>query len=318
MLPMVGRNLVTMRKRPRSVWIAVSIVLLSCVSVLSPVRAADLPATVTTCGDLSRPVSAFDELRAVLARRGFDNDVAQSLENLFVEFDGIFDPIKPGDRLAAVIDIGPATTSAGRLQPRVRAVSFTHGGMMRAIYAVPDDGVRTVFVDDRGAPMPRLLTRRPVVGGILCQPFGSVRNPILDTIHQHPGVDWDAPEGTAVLAAGDGVVAALGYASGPGWFVSIRHAAGLETTYAHLSGPAKVVVGQTVEQGDTVGTVGRSGATTRPEVLVEVSRHGLFIDPLSSLSPSPSRLAPQQWRTFLTERASLDRMLRQESAKLWP
>jgi murein DD-endopeptidase MepM/ murein hydrolase activator NlpD len=96
----------------------------------------------------------------------------------------------------------------------------------------------------------------------------------------HAGLDFPAPSGTAVAAAGFGRVAFAG-PSGSGWgnLVVVRHRLGVRTRYAHLS-RIDVRVGQRVRAGSTVGLVGASGEATGPHLHFEVIVRGANVDPL--------------------------------------
>ena len=97
----------------------------------------------------------------------------------------------------------------------------------------------------------------------------------------HLGVDYAAPLGTPVRAAGDGVIVAASSKKGNGRFVQIRHTnREYETYYLHLSRFAKgVKVGRRVDQGDVIGYVGATGYATGPHLDFRVKRSGKFVNP---------------------------------------
>jgi murein DD-endopeptidase MepM/ murein hydrolase activator NlpD len=99
----------------------------------------------------------------------------------------------------------------------------------------------------------------------------------------HAGLDFPAPTGTPVTAAGFGTVSWIGYDPG-GWgnFIIIRHRFGLRTLYAHLSQIA-VSRGQFVSAGARIGRVGMTGRATGPHLHWEILLRGANIDPLSAL-----------------------------------
>ena len=104
----------------------------------------------------------------------------------------------------------------------------------------------------------------------------------------HWGVDSAAPLGTLVLAAADGVVAAIGWdPEGYGHYIVVDHGGGWQTLYAHLQSATLssygMTVGMAVRQGDAIGGVGSSGASTGPHLHFEVRRNGAHIDPMSIL-----------------------------------
>jgi murein DD-endopeptidase MepM/ murein hydrolase activator NlpD len=99
----------------------------------------------------------------------------------------------------------------------------------------------------------------------------------------HTGVDYAAPRGTRVGAAGAGVVTYAGLLPG-GWgnVVTVAHGADVRTMYAHLSA-IRVQVGARVEAGQTVGLVGATGHATGPHLHFEVRVRGASVDPLTAL-----------------------------------
>ena len=99
----------------------------------------------------------------------------------------------------------------------------------------------------------------------------------------HSGVDYAAPRGTRVGAAGAGVVTYAGLLPG-GWgiVVTVAHGAEVRTMYAHLSA-VRVQVGARVEAGETVGLVGATGHATGPHLHFEVRLRGAAVDPLTAL-----------------------------------
>src|SRR5688500_15479771 len=87
-----------------------------------------------------------------------------------------------------------------------------------------------------------VLLPMPVPGGLLTSGYGMRRHPVLGTWVLHAGVDWSAPRGTPIMAAGDGIVVAAGWESGYGYTTRIVHANGIETTYAHQTAIAAGIV----------------------------------------------------------------------------
>lgn len=100
----------------------------------------------------------------------------------------------------------------------------------------------------------------------------------------HTGIDMAAPHGSAVHAAYDGTIIAIGNKRGYGDYLRIRHENGVETAYAHMSSFAKnLKAGQTVRTGDVIGFVGSTGRSTGPHVHYEVLVEGFCVDPQNRL-----------------------------------
>jgi len=118
---------------------------------------------------------------------------------------------------------------------------------------------------------------RPVPGRV-SSPFGYRIHPIFGTRRMHTGWDLSAASGTAIAAAGDGVVVSAGVRGGYGNAVVIDHGGGLATLYAHQSSMA-VTAGQQVSRGQVIGYVGCTGYCTGPHLHFEVRVGGAPVDP---------------------------------------
>ena len=105
------------------------------------------------------------------------------------------------------------------------------------------------------------------------------RHPVLNTIRAHKGVDYAAPSGTPVMAAGDGVVKSIGDNGGYGNTIVLQHGSNITTLYAHLSRFANIKQGTRVTQGQTIGYVGQSGLTTGPHLHYEYRINGVHRNP---------------------------------------
>src|SRR3546814_19502540 len=107
----------------------------------------------------------------------------------------------------------------------------------------------------------------------------------------HRGVDFAAPSGTPVMAAGDGVIERAGRNGGYGNYVRLRHDARHRTAYAHLSRFAKGVrAGQRVTQGQVIGYVGTTGRSTGPHLHYEVLVSGEQVHPMGLKFPTGRQL----------------------------
>ncbi len=118
------------------------------------------------------------------------------------------------------------------------------------------------------------------VAGRITSGFGYRIHPILRFARLHRGIDFGAGTGTPIVAAADGQVAMAGWAGGYGRQVRIAHAAGIATSYSHMS---QIVAqpGSFVRRGQLIGYVGSSGLSTGPHLHYEVHRSGQAVNPLS-------------------------------------
>jgi len=116
----------------------------------------------------------------------------------------------------------------------------------------------------------------------LSVPSFRTRGMVSDSVSEepHPGIDLAVPEGSDVRASGGGTVEATGNDSAYGHYVLLRHPAGYETMYGHLS---RVLVsqGDPVKAGQVIALSGNTGRSTAPHLHFEVRHNGRSIDPLS-------------------------------------
>ena len=171
-------------------------------------------------------------------------------------------------------------------------------------FLAPGDAQSTWY-DADGDSARRFLMKTPVNGARLSSVFGMRLHPVLGYSAMHRGVDFAAPIGAPILAAGDGTVERAGPFSTYGNYVKIRHANGYETAYAHMSRVA-VFTGARVRQGQIIGYVGESGRATGPHLHYEVLKHGDQINPMSLQVPNGRNLTGRALELFQIERARID------------
>lgn len=167
-------------------------------------------------------------------------------------------------------------------QPELAFLGLTVGGRRLRYYrfTAADDG-STDYYDRDGRSVTRFLLRKPVASGRLGDGFGWRIHPVLGDRRFHQGVDYAAPYGSPIAAAGAGVVEKIDQEWGYGKYIRIRHDLGYETTYAHIAGvPRGITVGQLVCQGQTVAFIGSTGLSTGPHLYYEVRVNGRNVDPL--------------------------------------
>jgi murein DD-endopeptidase MepM/ murein hydrolase activator NlpD len=122
----------------------------------------------------------------------------------------------------------------------------------------------------------------PLPGARISSPFGWRVHPVLHNKRFHKGVDFEAAEGTPVLAAADGIIQDIGRRGGYGNYIRVRHTGRLETAYAHLVGFARrLAAGSFVRRGQIIGYVGETGIATGPHLYYEVLVDSRQMDPES-------------------------------------
>jgi murein DD-endopeptidase MepM/ murein hydrolase activator NlpD len=160
------------------------------------------------------------------------------------------------------------------------------------------------YFDENGNSMKKFLMKTPIDGARISSGFGMRRHPILGYSKLHSGVDFAAPKGTPIYAAGDGVVQKAGWSNGYGNYVQIRHANGYETGYGHMSAYAKGVrAGTRVRQGQVIGYVGSTGRSTGPHLHYEIHIAGKKVNPLGVKMATGVKLTGKQLAAFKATRA---------------
>jgi murein DD-endopeptidase MepM/ murein hydrolase activator NlpD len=155
--------------------------------------------------------------------------------------------------------------------------------------------------------------RKPITAGILRSTFGMRRHPILGYRRMHSGVDYSAPRGTPILAAGNGVVLKAERSSGYGNLTLIQHTNGYVTAYAHQTSYAKgIVPGARVRQGQVIGHVGSTGLSTGPHLHFEIRVNSQAVDPLRIRLPRGRVLQSDYLIAFEHERERIDALIGNE------
>jgi murein DD-endopeptidase MepM/ murein hydrolase activator NlpD len=198
--------------------------------------------------------------------------------------------VRAGDRMDLVVR---KVTSEGRFvrYGELLAVRYTGAAGSRTFYRL-GEGAGAGYYDAQGRSVRRAFLKQPLPLVRITSRFGRRVHPTLGDVRKHQGVDYGAPTGTPVWAVGDGVVTWAGPKGANGNLVSIRHANGYLSHYAHLSrlGPG-VRVGTRVAQKQVVGRVGSTGRSTGPHLHFALSRQGRFVNPLGLKFPAGEPLA---------------------------
>jgi len=188
--------------------------------------------------------------------------------------------------------------------------SMTVGGEPRKFYRfrTPDDAVD--YYDEHGSSAKKFLMRNPVKGGRFTSGFGNRRHPLLRRIRMHTGVDWAAPSGTPILAAGDGTIEMAERHGGYGNFIRIRHANGFATAYGHMTRFAPgSKTGAHVKQGQIIGFVGSTGRSTGPHCHFEVLVNNKFVNPMTIAVPRGLQLEGRELAAFQKERRRIEALM---------
>ncbi len=225
--------------------------------------------------------------------------------------------VQPGDSFE-VLYAGEEETPNVDSRNDVLFAALTVGGEVKKFYRFqsPDDGL-VDYYDETGKSAKKFLVRKPVLAGIMRSGFGIRRHPILGYTKVHTGVDWAAPSGTPIYAAGNGVVEKAGWESGYGKFIMLRHNNGYETAYGHMSAYARGIdEGKRVRQGQVIGFVGSTGLSTGSHVHYEIRVNGRFVDPMRIKLPRGRELSGTMMASFEHERERLDGIMARKPARV--
>ena len=173
-------------------------------------------------------------------------------------------------------------------------------------YEKPDG--KSGYYDENGNGAIKSLKRTPINNAKITSKFsGKRKHPVLGYTRAHKGVDFRAPTGTPIPAAGSGRVIARSFNRGHGNFVKIRHNGTFETLYAHMSKFAKGVnVGTMVRQGQIIGYSGSTGVSTGPHLHYEVIKNGVHVNPMTVKLPAIDNLDAKNKPLFFEKKALID------------
>jgi murein DD-endopeptidase MepM/ murein hydrolase activator NlpD len=224
--------------------------------------------------------------------------------------------IHPGDRFVVLYERLVSALGETRYG-RVLAASIETGNTENPAYVLSDGEGRNVYYDADGRSLRRAFKMYPVRFRRISSNFSRGRlHPVLRTTRAHLGTDYAADPGTPIYATADGTVLRAGRWGGYGIMVSIRHARGIETRYAHMQGLAKGIrAGMRVRQDQLIGFVGMTGLANGPHVHYEFLKNGRHINPrpadLGDGEPVPSARRAE----FEAVRSAYDRMLGRQSQR---
>ena len=172
-------------------------------------------------------------------------------------------------------------------------------GKVNRYYRYQDaDGIVDYYNKD-GVSARRTLMKTPINGARISSGFGKRRHPVLGYNKMHRGVDFAAPRGTPIYAAGSGVIEVAKYYGTYGNYVKIRHRNSYKTVYAHMSRIASGLArGRTVQQGQIIGYVGSTGRSTGPHLHYEIHYDGKSINPAKLKLPKGKSLTGIELENF--------------------
>lgn len=220
-------------------------------------------------------------LFAAAKNTGADTSVIMSFINLYGYLVDFQRDIKAGDQFKIYYEY--KTDKSGRKikDAKILYASLTVHGQEKEVYRHELLSGNVDYFDAKGDSIRRSLLKTPINGARISSRYGPRSHPVLGYSRMHKGLDYSAPTGTPILAAGDGVVASVKSLSrGYGKHILIKHNGTYSTMYAHLSKFGNNIKnGSKVSQGQVIGYVGSTGLATGPHLHYEVRVNGKQVNP---------------------------------------
>ena len=215
--------------------------------------------------------------------------------------------IRSGDKIEVLYEVQETEDGDYARYGEVLYANLSVGGTPVPIYRYEMKDGRVDYFQPDGFSVRKTLMKTPVDGARLSSGFGMRKHPVLGYNKMHKGLDFAAPTGTPIYAAGDGVVEYAGRFSSYGNYVRIRHNSKLKTAYAHMHKFASgVSVGKRVNQGDVIGYIGTTGRSTGPHLHYEVHVNNSQVNPRSVDLPTGEQLTGEEKKKFEGVMASLN------------
>ncbi len=239
-------------------------------------------------------------------RAGGSDALAVTLADVFKYDIDFVNEVQPGDSFAVAYE---QKFQDGEFvgDGEILAAEFVNKGRsFRAVrYVMPDGGVE-YFTPD-GKSVRKAFLRFPVAFGRVSSGFNLARrHPILKTVRAHKGIDFAAPVGTPIKAAGNGRVIHRGVKGGYGNTVILAHPGSVTTLYGHMSRYARgLSVGDKVKQGEVIGYIGMTGLATGPHLHYEYRVNGVHRNPAKIPVPRAESIPADLLEDFTTRSAPL-------------
>jgi murein DD-endopeptidase MepM/ murein hydrolase activator NlpD len=231
-------------------------------------------------------MAAAGEIRSSLYeagdRAGLPHALMASLIRIYSHSIDFQRDVQSGDTFEVLYDQSRTAKGKAVGESTIVYAMFHVNGKAHTLYRVTfSDGTADYF-DERGQSVRRALLRTPVAAAHITSGFGMRIHPLLGYSKMHKGVDFGAPTGTPIFAAGSGVIDEVGFKGGYGRYIRIRHNGSMATAYAHMSRFATHMFrGARINQGEVIGYVGMSGRATGPHLHFEVQKGGQQVNPMS-------------------------------------
>lgn len=243
------------------------------------------------------------------AEAGISDRTIMNLAGIFAwDVDFMLD-IRAGDRFTLVYEEIWKNGKRVAEGDILSAEFINQGESFMAIRFEDADGRVDYFTPD-GRSVRKAFVRAPLSFSRISSNFNPRRrHPKLNTIRAHRGVDYAAPTGTPIKAAGDGKIIHRGRKGGYGNTIIVQHGGNITTLYAHMSKFGRARVGTRVRQGEVIGYVGATGLATGPHLHYEYRRNGVHLNPRTVKLPDAEPINSEYLAEFRKAAAPLLKQL---------
>jgi murein DD-endopeptidase MepM/ murein hydrolase activator NlpD len=265
-------------------------------------------------------------LRKVFAKytTSIRNSVLESAKSLDVSTNSIIEliniyshqvdfqrQVKEGDEISIIAEKFYTEQGEFSHHGKIIFASLTLSGKKYNIYRYShNNDDKFQYFSEEAQSVTSTLLRTPLKVMRITSHFGKRTHPIDGYTRMHTGVDFAAPIGTPIYAAGDGIVTEIGWKGGYGKYVKIQHNDTLATAYAHASKFAKNLRrGSIVKQGQVIAYVGHTGKSTNPHLHYEVLVNNNHINPLAIKSTPKTKLTGSKLIKFENYKKQLQELV---------
>ena len=207
--------------------------------------------------------------------------------------------IRAGDRFELLYETDRDGIDGKRIAGRLHYAGLVLSDRNLGFFRYDEADSVVGWYDEEGNSAARTLIRTPISGARLSSSFGQRKHPISGFNAMHKGVDFAAPMGTPIIAAGSGVVREAGWKGSFGRYIRIKHNATYDTAYAHMKSIAPHIrAGTHVKQGQVIGFVGSTGRSTGAHLHYEILVNNRQVNPMTVSLPTGKRIGGHHLEAF--------------------
>lgn len=265
--------------------------------------------------DASSRATLYNSIYGAALAQGLEPEVIMNVLRVLSYDIDYKQKVRPGDSFELFFDVKP-DENGGDTPGELLFVSMNIGNEPLKYYRFRTPDGEVDYYNPKGSNSRKFLMLTPVKSGRFTSGFGFRRHPLLGIKKMHTGVDWAAPIGTPIMAAGNGTVELAGRHGGNGNYIRIRHGNGYKTAYSHMSRfTPGIKKGVKIRQGEIIGYVGSTGLSTGPHLHYEVLINNRFTNPQKVHVPRSRQLNGRMLTEFRKEIARLDELMHRAPVK---